>query len=61
MKIIIVRHGQYDSFFGSLTEEGEKNMRELTKKISFLVKGFNAVIYHSPVLRAAESAEIIAK
>lgn len=63
-KLIIARHGDYyrqHGSDGSLTYEG---YQEVNKLASFLKQHFNStsiVMFHSPVTRCIESAEIIEK
>jgi phosphohistidine phosphatase SixA len=60
-KLVIVRHGSYDSE-GNLDNEGRKKIEELSRKINQLVnKDDSVLILSSPAPRAKESAKIIAE
>jgi broad specificity phosphatase PhoE len=68
MKLLLVRHGESvddltDSYGGwadfPLTPKGHAQLRETSKKISALAIKFDEV-WSSPLLRASESARIIA-
>ena len=56
----LVRHG--DAGSGELTADGVRQMKETAQKLKTELCGIETiVIYHSPRLRAVQSAEIIAE
>lgn len=64
--VILVRHGQYERFKGEdskyLTKEGKKQADITGKKLKDILKNKKInVIYHSNVVRAIETAQIISK
>jgi broad specificity phosphatase PhoE len=68
--IILVRHGQAESNLGelmggwsqtALTELGRRQARLVARRLKVELGGVECVSYHSDLLRAAQTAEIIAE
>ncbi|MEK6899733.1 MAG: phosphoglycerate mutase family protein [Nanoarchaeota archaeon] len=58
--IYLVRHGQ--AYDGSLTSKGIQQLIDTAKKLQEELGGLEGVvIYHSPILRAAQSAKVMAR
>lgn len=61
-KLTIVRHGQYESTFYSLSEIGEVQIKLLATELEKRINNIGSIlVISSPLKRAKQSAEIIAK
>ena len=58
--LVIVRHGNYGDD-DRLNDTGRKQMSEMAEKLRSFVGNMRTLVFSSPVDRAAEGAEIIAK
>jgi len=57
-----MRHGEYDRETGSLTYNGESQVKETGKILAKKLKGLKEIIvYHSPAQRAKESALVLSE
>jgi len=60
--LYLVRHGSYNPITEELNLEGILEIVNTTKEIKNQLNGLEAIsIYHSPIIRAKQSAEVIAE